>query len=501
MKKSTKIIIAVISIIVVIGAVVAVLFFTGVLDRFFKKDPKQAFYDYIDKVGMTEINYEDTVAKLNKLQTEPFVNNGKISMDVEFGDMLSDYADIEEVLNNIELSYNTQVDPEGKAGYCSINVQYAGEDLGTIEAILDDSTVGFRLADIYDKYLTFSEEEMLDSMDLTTTSMENLNVDELMSLLEISNDDITRIKDRYVGVLKDAIPEENYSSEKEKITVDGKEINATAYTVKLSNRDLTKILQKMLESLSEDDDTLDLVVEKINTIMEMTGEDTIRKSDLKSMIQYVLNSYEEDVALSDEKLEISVYEYKDATVRVSITLGEDGIIYDTIKDGDTSNAELKVKVSGTEMTLMNIKQTKTGEGKYTTTLSTDIKDVVKLEITEDTEETDSMSKANVKILVEVPDTITATINVEGEMEYKSVSIDSLTSSNSQSMTQLSDAEATQFAYGMLEYADSHMEIIRDIATSLGYEDEIAEFEQQINELKTQSSQATDTVEETSPDAQ
>lgn len=503
MKKSTKIIIAVVSVLVIVAAVLAILYFTtDIFDGIFKKKgtPKEAFYEYLGKTASGDMNYEQMLANLKKAQTESASAKGKMSMNIEFGSTLSEYNEIAKVLNKMEISFDSKTDPKNINAYSSMNVKYDGKDLGTFEVITDKDTIGIKFAEMYDKYLTLTMdeiEELLEDagMDMPTTgsagySMDNIDVNEIVEILEISNDELTRIKDRYSKVLKDAIPEENYKSEKEKITVSGKEINATGYSVEISDKDLVNLATKILESLKDDDDTIELIVEKANKITDLAGEDTkISKSQIKSMIEYMLPSLEKTDELTGEKIKITVYEHKDKTVRISLSMGSDAIILDSMEDGDTTNMTLKVKASGREMTLMNISQTKKGDNAYTTTLSTDIQGL-KLEITMDTESSDSKEMAKMKLYLEVPNTIKATLNVESEAKYESVNIDKLSSSNSTAIKSLTESDEQKLAINALNYIDKNMSTIKEIGTSLGLKDEVEEFENQINALKTQAPAST-----------
>lgn len=510
MKKSTKIIIAVVSVLVIVAAVLAILYFTtDIFDGIFKKKgtPKEAFYEYLGKTASGDMNYEQMLANLKKAQNESASAKGKMSMNVEFGSSLSEYDEIAKVLNKMEINFDSKTNPKNTNTYSAMNVKYDGKDLGTFEVITDKDTIGIKFAEMYDKYLTLTMDEVEDlledaGMDMPTTgsasySMDNVDVNEIVEILEISNDELTRIKDRYSNVLKDAIPEENYKSEKEKITVCGKEVNATGYSVEISDKDLINVATKVLESLKDDDATIELVVEKANKIMDLAGENTkISKSQIKSMIEYMLPSLEKTEELTGEKMKITVYEHKDKTVRISLSMGSDAIILDSMEDGDTTNMELKIKASGTEMKLMNISQTKKGDNAYSTTLSTDIQGL-KLEITMDTESSDSKEIAKMKLYIEVPNTIKATLNVESEAKYESVNIDKLSSSNSTAIKSLTQSDEQQLAMNALNYLDKNMSIIKDIGNTLGYEDEIEELEDNLNSLK--SSQTNTTPDDTADD--
>lgn len=483
MKKSTKIIIAVVSLLVIAAAVFAVLYFAT--DLFKAKNPKKAFEEYLNEAIAPKeggASYGDMIASLKKAQTEPVAGKGSLSMDVELGSQLSDDETdaVVELLNNIDISFETKANPKDTSSYTSMNVKYAGKDLGTIELVANEEEVGVKFAEVYDKYFTMTMEEMMEAMDIDMSDleavMEDVDVDELISILEISDEEISRIANRYKDVLLETIPEDNYSSEKEKITVNGEEIEATAYVVKISDKDLVKLAKAMLESLAEDDETIKLVVDKANKISEFAGESmTLSNANVKALLESAIESLDGVDELTGEKMEIKVYEYKKETVRVAFEVEDDAIIIDTRTKDDVTNMAIKMKADGEEMTLLNMEQTKKGDNAYTTKLSTDIEGV-KLEITADTEITDSREKVDMKLYVEVPSMIKATLNMNMEAEYTSVNIDKLSSSNSVAISDLTEEDATEVMEGLLGYIEDKMDVIKEIATVLGYEDEIEEFE-------------------------
>ncbi len=505
MKKSTKIIIAVVSVLIIAAVVVTTLYFTT--DLFKTNNPKKAFYEYLDKVTEAKdgrMSYSQFLEDLKNAQNKSYEGKGSISMDVKLDSALSSNENdaVVEILNNADISFETKADPKNSKAYTALNLKYDGEDLGTIEVNSNKDTIGIKCDEITDGYLTITMDEMAELLNIDTdmSSMESVDVEELISLLDISDSEINRIVDRYKGVLEDTIPEDNYSSEKEKITVNGKEINATAYTVEVSEKDFINLAKALVNSLQEDDDTIDLVVDKVNTFMDIIGEiETFNTRDITSLLDMILDELEEIDEFSDEKLEISIYEYKDQTVRIQIAFGEDAVILDSMEDGDTTDMSIKMKSEGTEMTLMNISSTKKGEGKYSTKLSTDIEGY-KIEFTVDSESSDAGEKVNMTVYVDLPSILTANLSITSEVEYKSVDIDTLSSSNSTLISELTAAEQTQLSYKLLEYVDNHMDIIKDIAETLGYEDEIAELEDEINSLKEQMAQPTDADVVTDEDA-
>lgn len=486
MKKSTKIIIAILVILVIAAIVFAVLYFAT--DLFKSKNPKKAFHEELNKLtaSESEFSYSDMIASLRNAQNNPFEAKGKVTMDLEIAGIEEEAQKILDVLKKAEISYEMKADPKNSNVYAVLGVNYDGEELATAEIIADEEQVGGKIKDFNDKYMTISMEQIMKALKIDEKALESMNsvdVNEVLDILDISDAEIKRIVDRYSKVIDEALPEENYSSEKEKITVNGSEIEATRYTISLTEKDFMNLVSKVLESLKDDNDTLKLVADKANKIMNIVADNTgesmgeISSSDLKALIESLASSLVSSSGNSSEKLEISLYKNKDQIVRFQVGMSDNQIMVDSTKDGDKETMAFKVKADGKEMTIMTIEQTKKGDNAYTTKMYMDLEGV-KLEITLDTEATDAKAVENATIYLEVKDAIKATITMNTELEYKSVSIDELSLENS---VNYEDIAQEELAKGLVNFIEKHEDVIKAIAEDLGLaEDEIEKMLEQMS---------------------
>lgn len=168
MKKSTKIIIAVVSVLVVAAIVFAVLYFAT--DLFKTKNPKKAFFENLEKyaIGEGSFNYSEMLEKAKSKQDSTFEGKGKITMNLELGeDLIDEEAQaLLNVLNKVEVNYESKSDPKNLNSNIVMNFKYDGDDLGTAELLINEDKFGFKIKDITDKYLTVSLEDMLGSQTL-----------------------------------------------------------------------------------------------------------------------------------------------------------------------------------------------------------------------------------------------------------------------------------------------------------------------------------------------
>ncbi len=483
MKKSTKIIIAVVSVLVVAAIVFAVLYFAT--DLFKTKNPKKAFFESLEKyaIGDENFSYSEMLEKLKSEKDSAFEGNGKISMNIELGEdlMTEEIEALLKVLNQMEINYELKADPENLNANMTMDFKYDGNDVGTVELLMNEDKIGFKVKDVTDKYLTVDLKDMLDSTSssgsLDLSSLEEISeadIDEIIDLLNVSDEQIKTITNIVKKALEDAIPEDNFSSEKEKITVNGKELNTTAYTVKISGNDAMNFLKNVLEGLKDDEDILNLIVDKTNKIFNtFIGTSTkVTKSQVKSLLNSTISELE-NTDVGDSVYKITLFVNKDQTVRLQFEQEDNAIIIDSIKEGDTTNAALKVKSDGSEMTILNIEETKKGDDQYSTKVSTDIEGV-KVELTFDTV---SSEKVNMKLYAEVLDQMKITLNMEVEAKEASVKIDKLTSNNSIDAQNIPSDEEEKIMSNLVDYLEEN---IQSIADDIGYGDE---FEEYVNYLK------------------
>lgn len=487
MKKPVKITLIVVAILAILGGVFAILYFKTDLFNGLKK-PKAVFHEYLDKVTAmddNDIKYEDVIAKIKDIKNNSFEMNATVSAEVELGSALSAYQSYADILKKLEFGFDSKVNISSKAGEITINVKYDGEDLGTIDAIINEDKIGFKIDEITDKYYTISMDEIktigesaVDSatgsldgsyvdLDVAKSTLEKFNlssIDDLISIMEIKDSEISRITKKYTDVIKDTVSDDNYSSSKEKITVNGKELNANAYTLKITDKDLIKIAKNVLKALKDDTDTLNLVVEKANKVMTVMQQSTkLSKSNLTELLDAAIAGFDgvnEIPMLNGKTISITLYENGNNVVRTELKLGNDAIIIDSVENGDTTNGAVKVKIKGEEMTLFTTEITKKGDDKYTAKLSTDLKGV-KAEITSDIDG----DKTNTKLVLEVEGMGKVTLNVNSEVNFKNVNIEKLTGSNSKSLRAITEAEKTEISTNATKFLTKHQELLTSLAGS------------------------------------
>lgn len=270
-KKKIAIIIA--SIIVVAGGVFACLYFFT--DMF--KSTQELFYEYVGKSAKTEGNYtyQDMLEELKIAQTKSFT--GSSTIGIELKDKGNSISSIQnqaafDALKNIKLKVETKSNPsENKASY-NIGINYDDKKIADVNLVKTNDLYGIKSDLIDSKYVAIENNNLRDFASkfgaYTAALPDKIEEIDLYDLLYISKEDQDRISNTYKNVLKDSIPSSKYTKiDNVKKTINGTEQNLTGYSLKLSGDDITNVLNNFLEKAKDDDTTLNIIVEKINKLL------------------------------------------------------------------------------------------------------------------------------------------------------------------------------------------------------------------------------------------
>lgn len=218
-KKSTKkvgIIIAVIVILLIAAAVGGVIYLNST------KNPEKIFAKTVE--DMFEMTEKEN-AKSGKVELE-------LSADIEAND--PEIRAMNEFLKEIKLKSTTEIDVDKKILNENLTATYNGEQVISLDALVQNETMYLYLKDIYSKYIELNE-EYLEGVDLSTifeTTTNTVSEDLLKDIKQIILDEI-----------------EKREITQEKVEVDGE--NMQKSTLRLTPKELSEIVLKMLKKIYE----------------------------------------------------------------------------------------------------------------------------------------------------------------------------------------------------------------------------------------------------------
>lgn len=354
--KNKKILIIPIVIIILLVALAGVSAFLYFKTDLFKS-PKQLFFKYLgESVSSTKnFNYDKSLANYKELSQKSSKSTGEITGSItdNSSNTSSSSKSIEDAINNSKIEYSIESIPSKNKYHASIKPNYNDSEITNLELLADNDSYGAKCTDLYDKYVYFENNNLktlvskfgIDSKYIP----DKLEKVDIYELLNISADSRTQIVDRYQKLLDSKLTKDMFTSNKKvTISVNGTNVKANAYTLTINGEHAYDILLSFFQTLKDDDQTLDLIIEKceksgvtkayetqeniqssIYSISSDNNDDEIQitftKDSLKDDIQTLIESLQDskDNFSADESIQIIVYSYKGKTAKIEFKNGSD----------------------------------------------------------------------------------------------------------------------------------------------------------------------------------
>lgn len=338
MKKSkTKLLVAIIVILIIITIVIAGVYLYLATDLF--KSNQQLFLKYLIENGtaIEAFSKKDNTSLLYNINQDKYSENLNINFNVESNDTrIKDAIPVE----NFSIKSFAKVDSKNNMSYRETSLKYIDKDLFKVEYVRNGDLYALKSDEVINKYLVFENnnlKQFISKFGITDTSMipdkiEAIDIERLFLITEKQQKDILQ---KYLPIINAKISSDRYKSEKEKnITVNGKDIVSNAYTLEMTQEEIIEIFTSILDTLKSDDNTLNLIMEKIE-ILDLNNNITIE--ELKDVIQNIIDDLGKIQPVNEETIKITVYESKGKLVRTEVAIGNDIIYIDTEKNSTSSH--------------------------------------------------------------------------------------------------------------------------------------------------------------------
>ncbi len=301
--KKTQIIIITIALILTLGCVgtFAVLYLAT--DSF--KSEQEMFYKYASQINLKEfVDLESYSNYLKRLESEAYSTKGDFNIEIE--------QEEEGIFESIE--YNGYIDPINKTANYDINLKKDDEMLLALNYLKKQDLHGILFKDVVSEYIVIENNNLKEFA--SKFGIQDVNdIPDKIELPEnnsINYQEINSILNKYLNVIIETIPEDNYSKiKKTEILVDSKKIETDGYQIKLKAQDLQAILIKILEQAKGDEQIFNLLNTEDVTFQEYQVE-----------IEEILAVLKEE-NLNDQNTDfvtISVYKQGKDTVKLSINI-------------------------------------------------------------------------------------------------------------------------------------------------------------------------------------
>lgn len=326
-KKNTKILlILIIIIVIIILAGVGILVFATDI---FKSD-KEMFFKYMADIGDPKKGFIDEELKqyFEKKNNTPYNDEGEFSVNISSDNEQKKFENV----NNFNISFSGQVDTANSKAAQNISLNYSNDVKFPINYKQIENKIGLQTKYVGSKFVAIETEKLNKfSEDLDDVESYGEMVDKLqkMEKVELTEDEKSHIKDTYITVINQQLEKDKFSKVKES--------DMSGYKLSLTGTDLQNVLVKLLETLKNDQTTVD----KLNEYLK------IQKNSAKitaSQIDDAIKSIKDDTDFSDKNFEIAVYQKNRDVCKLVIETTEGTIAIEKKIEGNQQNIDVSYEM-------------------------------------------------------------------------------------------------------------------------------------------------------------
>lgn len=332
-KKNTKILlILIIIIVIIILAGVGILVFATDI---FKSD-KEMFFKYMADIGDPKKGFIDEKLKqyFEKKNNTTYNDEGEFSINISCdpNTLSKNLQKNVDSTNNFNISFSGQVDTANSKAAQNISLNYSNDVKFPINYKQIENKIGLQTKYVGSKFVAIETEKLNKfSEDLDDVESYGEMVDKLqkMGKVELTEDEKSHIKDTYITVINQQLEKDKFSKVKES--------DMSGYKLSLTGTDLQNVLVKLLETLKNDQTTVD----KLNEYLK------IQKNSAKitaSQIDDAIKSIKDDTDFSDKNFEITVYQKNRDVCKLVIETTEGTIAIEKKIEGNQQNIDVSYEV-------------------------------------------------------------------------------------------------------------------------------------------------------------
>ena len=363
-KRILIILILLLAIVGIFSGLYALLFFkTDLL-----KSDRDLFYIYLGKnIDILDVIDDEWITKYEeKTKNTEYDNEGQISFEISDE---NDGSDLNKLINNGKIQFKGVTDTVNKKAYQDIKLMYSNEEekkeLFNLKFLKEQDLYGLKSDEVVIKYISIENNdiyELLNRLGKSNTNniankIEKYDINRILNMSEETKEEIIQ---KYMDVLKEQIPSNKFTKEKDIIiNRNDQEYTTNKYTLKLTGDEEINIKVKLLETLLNDEN----ILQEVNKIQQKNDENI---TVLKTKIQDQINDIKRQPSNSNIIFELSVYEAEGELIRTELIKPELTLRIEnvntknnqtvTITNTETSNGTIVTTCKLNRQTFTNISQ-------------------------------------------------------------------------------------------------------------------------------------------------
>lgn len=319
------------------------------------KSPDEVFYKYLYQNGSIADVFDTELLDRYYQRIENNAYNGTGEITIKTGmndDSESDTKEFDNLMNNLKLSYTTKSNLPEKKQETEATIAYNDQEQFKFSVVQDNNNYGIKSDEVVYKYLKIKNENLRDIY--TKLGVQNsesipnqFNKIDYNIYKNMNAEDKAKILSTYQNVLNKGILSNHYTKQaKVNLNFNGQSVVANAYSLTLTEEEISSLKISLLETLMTDELTLKYLVQ----FLQLDSSYTVQ---IKQSIQEEIDNLKREQIENNENVRITVYE-------------SNMQLLTTIVETPEANYTLNNNVSETNQKVTIVKQSNDGNNINTT---------------------------------------------------------------------------------------------------------------------------------------
>ena len=326
-KKNMKIILIliIITLIILLLGGIALLYLTTDL----WKSDKELFFQYVAQIGDSEEGMIENSFKQywEKKKTTPYTNEGNLKTNRISENEQEKFGNS----NDFRITFSGQVDTINTKIAQDITLNYSDTVNFPICYKQIGKTIGVQTKYVGSKYIAFETDKLEylpeDIKNMTEGIKNGFEKIQEATKLSLTQKEKNQIQNTYIEVLQQQLSAEQFTKIKQGELV--------GYQLTVKGEELKNIIVQLLETLKNDQETLEKINEYLKTQQNLDG---ITIDEIEEQIAAI----NDDTDLKDEKIEITVYQKNKKLVSLSMISDETKLVLE--KENNENELKYHIKL-------------------------------------------------------------------------------------------------------------------------------------------------------------
>ena len=297
---------------------ITIIFFVIALTAiflYFKTDlfvsNKKLFLRYLSNTEFVDKNILEKYKNLNyNISNSNYSSSGEVEYSIVTKDNETSIDNVNKLFN---VKYNMLKNRNFNQDYADFTVNSDNEDVLTVRYLRDNNIHGIKIENVLRKYIAIENTNLKEFFTKlgaknSTYVPNKISIADLKEIITLDDVQKDRIKNIYLNILIDNIDNNKFIKSKDKS-------NVTIISVSLTEKEVANILVKELEILKNDNESLNLIINKAKNV-----DYNLNIDSLKTYIQEQIDDINNSKNTNEEFIKVSIAEYNKKTVKLDVKI-------------------------------------------------------------------------------------------------------------------------------------------------------------------------------------